>query len=72
MTCAGLVLLVTAFLSGAVSAVFAMVVAGIRQGDRPWHRQAARDTPAGAFTRFMLGTGTWPNVPVAFGGRDKE
>ena len=37
MTSLGLVLVVTAFLSGAACAVFVMIVIGIRQGDRPWH-----------------------------------
>jgi len=72
MTSLGLVLLVTAFLSGAASAVFVIVVVGIRQGDRPWHLHDARDTAAGAVTRTMLGSGNWPNVPVAFGNRDEE
>jgi len=72
MTSLGLVLVVTAFLSGAASAVFIMVVVGIRQGDRPWHLHDARDTTAGAVTRTVLGTGTWPNVPVAFDNRDEE
>ena len=72
MTSLGLVLVVTAFLSGAVSAVFIMVVVGIRQGDRPWHLHGMRDTTPGAVTRAMLGTGTWPNVPVAFDNREEE
>ena len=72
MTSLGLVLVAIAFLSGAACAVFVMVVIGIRQGDRPWHVHRGRDTTAGAVTRTMLGTGTWPNVPVAFGNRDEE
>jgi hypothetical protein len=72
MTSLGLVLVVTAFLSGAASAVFIMVVVGIRQGDRPWHLHDVHDTAAGAVTRTMLGTRTWPNVPVAFDNREEE
>ena len=72
MTSLGLVLMVTAFLSGAACAVFVMVVIGIRQGDRPWHLHGGRDTAADAATRTMLGTGTWPNVPVAFDDREEE
>ena len=72
MTSLGLVLVVTAFLSGAACAVFVMVVIGIRKADRPWHLGRGRDTATGAVTRTMLGTGTWPNVPVAFGNHDEE
>ena len=72
MTSLGLVLVVTAFLSGVASAVFVMVVVGIRQGDRPWHLDGGRDTATGAATRAMLGAGTWPNVPVAFDNREEE
>ena len=72
MTSLDLVLMVTAFLSGAASAVFVMVVVGIRQGDRPWHLHGGRDTAASAVTRTVLGAGTWPNVPVAFDNRDEE
>ena len=72
MTSLGLVLVVTAFLSGAASAVFIMVVVGIRQGDRPWHLHDVRSTAAGADTRTMLDTGTWPNVPVAFDNREER
>jgi len=72
MTSLDLVLVVTAFLAGAACAVFAMVVIGIRQADRPWHLHSGRDTTAGAVTRTMLGAGTWPNVPVAFDNREEE
>ena len=72
MTSLSMVLVVTAFLSGAALAVFVMVVIGIRQGDRPWHLHGGRDTTAGAVTRTMLGSGTWPNVPVAFDNREEE
>ena len=67
-----LVIAVTAFLSGAACAVFIMIVVGIRKGDRPWHLRGGRDTAASAFTRTMLGTRTWPNIPVAFDDREEE
>ena len=47
-----------AFLSGAVTAVFAMLVAGIHAGDRPGHLTAA--TPQGrleSLTRAIVGVG---------------
>ena len=72
MTSLYLVLVVTAFMSGAALAVFVMVVVGIRQGDRPWHLRGGRDTAASAVTRALLGAGTWPNVPVAFDNREEE
>ena len=72
MTSLDLVLMVTAFLSGAALAVFVVIVVGIRQGDRPWHLHDVRDTAAGTVTRAMLGTRTWPNVPVAFDNREEE
>ena len=49
---------IAAFLSGAVTAVFAMLVAGVHAGDRPRHLTAA---PAcgqlEALTRTVLGVG---------------
>ncbi len=49
---------IAAFLSGAVTAVFTMLVAGIHAGDRPRHLTAA--PPCGqleALTRTVLGVG---------------
>ena len=49
---------IAAFLSGAVTAVFAMLVAGVRAGDRPGHLTAA--PPRGrleALTRTVLRVG---------------
>ena len=42
-----LVIAVTAFLAGAASAVFAMLVIGIRKADRPRSLPGARSHPAG-------------------------
>ena len=49
---------IAAFLSGAVTAVFVMLVAGVHAGDRPRHLTAA--PPRGqleALTRTVLGVG---------------
>ena len=49
---------IAAFLSGAVTAVFAILVAGVHAGDRPRHLTAA--PPRGqleALTRTVLGVG---------------
>ncbi len=49
---------IAAFLSGAVIAVFAMLVAGIHAGDRPGHLTAA--PPRGqleSLTRTIVGVG---------------
>jgi hypothetical protein len=58
MTSALVPFVIAAFLSGAVTAVFAMLVAGIHAGDRPRHLTAAQ--PHGqleALTRTVLGVG---------------
>jgi hypothetical protein len=49
---------IAAFFSGAVTAVFAMLVAGVHAGDRPRHLTAT--APRGqleALTRTVLGVG---------------
>ena len=51
---------IAAFLSGAVTAVFTMLVAGIHAGDRPRHLAGAVAPPRGqleALTRTFLGVG---------------
>jgi len=55
-----IVVAVTAFLAGAATAVFAMLVIGIRRADRPWQVQSPQDTPLDTFARGTLGTGSWP------------
>ncbi len=65
-----LVIGITAFLVGAVAAVFLTVVIGIRRNDRPKRFPGPRNAPPDSFTRTMLGTGTWPNELVA--GRSRE
>jgi multisubunit Na+/H+ antiporter MnhB subunit len=59
-----LVIGLTAFLAGAASAVFVMLVVGIRKVDRPRTRPRARGTALDAVTRSTLGAGTWPNGPA--------
>ena len=48
---------IAAFLSGAVTAVFTMLVAGIHAGDRPRHLTAAPRGQLEALTRTVLGVG---------------
>jgi hypothetical protein len=59
-----LVIAATAFLAGAATAVFVMLVIGIRKSDRPRTRPPARITPLDAVTRSTLAVGTWPNGPA--------
>jgi hypothetical protein len=66
-----LVIAVTAFLAGAATAVFVMLVIGIRKADRPHRRAAERNTPLDAATRSMLRANTWPNNPVVHGDREQ-
>lgn len=66
-----LVVAATAFLTGAATAVFVMLVIGIRKADRPRGLPVASSTPLDAVTRATLAAGTWPNGP-ALGDRDAE
>ena len=56
-----LVIAITAFLAGAATAVFIMLVVGIRKADHPHRLPRAQETPLDAVTRTILGAGTWPN-----------
>jgi hypothetical protein len=64
-----LVIAITAFLAGAASAVFIMLVIGIRRADRPRSSARVDSNPLDAVTRATLGAGTWPNGP-ALGDRE--
>jgi hypothetical protein len=64
-----LVIAITAFLAGAASAVFTMLVIGIRKADRPRSSARVDGDPLSAVTRTTLGAGTWPDGP-ALGHRD--
>ena len=58
MACSVVLFAIAAFLSGAVTAVFAILVVGVHAGDRPRHLTAA--PPCGqleALTRTVLGVG---------------
>lgn len=55
-----LVIAITAFLAGAATAVFTMLVIGIRKADRP-HILPPASTPLDAVTRSALRAGTWPD-----------
>ena len=65
-------LVIAAFLSGAVIAVFVMLVAGIHAGDRPRRLAAAPDGHLEALTRTMLGVGvrTGPSASDRDGEKD--
>ena len=66
------VIALTAFLGGAAAAVFFMLVTGIRKGDRPERTLEPRSSPLDACTRSVLGSRTWPNVPVYRGNREDD
>lgn len=59
-----LVVVLIAFLAGVTAAVFLMLFIGIRKGDRPERVLGAPNAPLDACARSVLGSGTWPNVPV--------
>ena len=48
---------IAAFLSGAVTIAFVMLVAGIRAGDRPHHLASAAHGQLESLTRTVLGVG---------------
>lgn len=66
------VIAISAFLAGGVSAIFLMLVFGIRKGDRTRFSSSAQDTPLDTFTRTVLGTGTWPSSPAGHIDRDES
>ena len=57
MTSATVLFVIAAFLSAAVTAVFAMLVAGIHAGDRPRRLTAASHGRLEALNRTILGVG---------------
>jgi hypothetical protein len=64
-------LAIAAFLSGAVTAVFAMLVAGIHAGDRPHHLTTAPDGQLEALTRTTLGVGIRTSHPASYGDGER-
>jgi hypothetical protein len=63
MTSPALAVVVAAFLAGAATAAFIMMVVGIRKVDRSRDLPPARTTPLSAATSSVLRAGTWPNRP---------
>ena len=57
MSFSACIIAMAAFLSVIVSAVFAVLVIGIRKGDRPGHLSDAPGTVLDALTRKFLGVG---------------
>jgi hypothetical protein len=64
MTFSMCMIAIAAFLSGAVAAVFVMLVIGIRKGDHARHLLSAPDTPLDAITRSALGVGVRHDLPA--------
>jgi len=58
------VIAVVAFLSGAATAVFVMLVVGIRRAGHPRLPRSRRDTSIDAFARVTFASGSWPNRPI--------
>ena len=60
------VIALAAFLAGAATAVFLMLVVGIRKNDRPDRilQPQPKAGPLDACARSVLGGRTWPDVPV--------
>jgi hypothetical protein len=65
MASATVVLVIAAFLSGAVIAVFVMLVAGIHAGDRPRLLTAAMRGRLESLTRSLLGGGVCTGHPAS-------
>jgi hypothetical protein len=59
-----LVIAAVAYLAGAASGAFLLVVIGIRRGDRPERIIGTRPCTSGDFTRRVLHSGNWPDVPL--------
>ena len=66
------VIALVAFLSGAASAAFLMVVIGIRRGDRPERILDSASSQPEATARHLLHSGTWPDSPVYRPGHDRN
>jgi hypothetical protein len=66
-----LVMTATAFLAGAATAVFVMVVIGIRKADRPRSLPGNGGSPVDAVTQSLLSAGSWPDG-VALSRRDAD
>ena len=67
-----LVVALVAFLAGAAAAVFLMLFIAIRKGDRPERILGRQDSRLSTCARGVLGSGTWPNVPVYRDDRESD
>jgi hypothetical protein len=72
MTSATVTLVIAAFLSGSVGAVFVMLVAGIHAGDRPRRLTDAPHSHLEAITRTMLGVGVRTGHPASSKDGEKD
>jgi hypothetical protein len=59
-----LVITAVAYLAGAASGAFLVVVIGIRRGDGPERITGTRSRTSGDFAQRVLHSGSWPDVPV--------
>ena len=67
-----LVIALVAYLSGAASAAFLMVVIGIRRGDRPERILDSASSQPETSARRLLHSGTWPDAPVYRADQDRN
>ena len=67
-----LVIALVAYLSGAASAAFLMVVIGIRRGDRPERILDSASSQPEDHARRLLHSGTWPDAPVYRADHDRN
>ena len=67
-----LVVALVAFLAGAAATAFLMLFIAIRKGDRPERILGSRNSRLDTCARSVLGSGTWPNVPVYRDDRESD
>lgn len=72
MTFSVWILILAVFLSGAVAAVFALLVIGIRIGDRGHHLTDEPRTHLDALTRSVLGVGVRTACPTRKSSHEEE
>jgi hypothetical protein len=59
-----LVITAVAYLAGAASGAFLVIVISIRRGDCPERITGTRSYTSGDFAQHVLYSGSWPDVPV--------
>ena len=67
-----LVIALDAYLSGAASGVFLVVVIGIRRGDRPERILNSASSHPETSARHVLHSGNWPDAPVYRADRNRD